>query len=286
LILLASLPFQNYCQKVKKEQLRHITNNHYRKLKRHFKIIVENFDMEEIHLYRVEYKKLRALFRMLSLHNKMDKEIKIFNPLKKGYTIAGSIRDFQLQQQRIMDATKLQSKKPMAYFNFLQKKIGYMKPELSKLYLANPVAACKNKTDAMLPENFPLHSYRNFVQQKWIAILAIIQSGHFSDENIHFIRKKLKDIAFNLKQYKDTQLALLSKSTWKGKDETYYHQLLEELGNFQDKCVAVALLKSCWISSFNTYNRELLVHIKKEWIKDKLIAKKNLIEKLKQIGSG
>ena len=271
---------------MKKEQLRHITTNHYRKLKRHFKKIVENFDIEEIHQFRVEYKKLRAFFRMLSLQRVLDGEIKIINPLKKCYNIAGAIRDFQLQQQRIMDAAKKEPKKPIAYFNLLQKKIDSLKPEISKLYLATPVDSSKKKTDAMLPEKFTVHSYRNFVQQKWTVVFAIIQSGHFSDENIHFIRKNLKDVAYNLTQYKNNQKILLSRSIWKEKNETYYHQLLEELGNFQDKCVAVSLLKSFWISSLNTYNRELLERIKKVWVKDKLDVKKKLIEKLKMDLSG
>jgi hypothetical protein len=223
---------------------------------------------------------------MLSLQKALDGEIKIPKPLKKCYSIAGAIRDFQLQQLRIMDATKEEPKKPLPYLIFLQDKIDSLKPELSKLFLTNPVDASKKKTDAMLPEKFMLYSFRKFVQQKWIIVFAIIKSGHFSDENIHFIRKNLKDVAYNLNQYKDTRLILLSKSTWKGKDETYYHQLLQELGNFQDKCVAVSLLKSFWISSLNTYNRELLEGIKKAWIKDKLDVKKRLIEKLKMDLSG
>jgi CHAD domain-containing protein len=234
---------------VKKEQLRHITNNHYRKLKRHLKKIVRNFDIEEIHQFRVEYKKLRAFFRMLSLKIAGDGEIKIARALKKCYNIAGSIRDCQLQQLRIIDATKEEPKKPVPFLNFLQKKIDSLKPELLKLFLTNPVDASKKKTDPMLPEKFMLYSFRKFVQQKWVVVFAIIKSGHFSDENIHYIRKTLKDVAYNLNQYKDTRLILLSKSTWKGKDETYYHQLLQELGNFQDKCVAIALLKSYWIGS-------------------------------------
>jgi hypothetical protein len=68
---------------------------------------------------------------------------------------------------------------------------------------------------------------------------------------------------------------------WKVKDEKYFDQLLNELGNFQDKCTAIALLKSYWINSLNTYNRELLASIKKTWIKEKVSMKQSLIKKLK-----
>ena len=48
------------------EQIKHITNNHYRKLKKHIKTVAEDFDVEAIHQFRVAYKKLWAFLRMIS----------------------------------------------------------------------------------------------------------------------------------------------------------------------------------------------------------------------------
>ena len=263
------------------EQTKHVTNNHYRKLKKHIKTITDDFDVEAIHQFRVAYKKLWAFLRMISLDHKTAGEIKIYKKLKKGYSIPGFIRDLQLQQQRILEATKRELKKPEAYISLLQKENKKLQPELSEIFLEKPFTESKKKADASIPDEFPLNSFRNFVQKKWATIYAIIASRHFSDDNIHAIRKSLKDLFYNLKIYEGVEHELLSLSIWKGKDEQYFNKLLDELGSFQDKCTAIALLKSYWLNSLNTYNRELLERIKKGWVKDKVRRKQLLVKKLK-----
>ncbi len=264
-----------------REQIKHITNTQYRKIKKHIKKIADDFDMETIHQFRVEYKKLRAFLRMLAAQKGTAGEITVTKKLKKVYTIAGSIRDLQLQQLRITDATKGEQKKPTSYLTLLQKEKDSQKPELSEVLLENPVNDSKKKTDAAIPDEFPLSGFRNFVQHKWAAVHAIIASGHFSDDNVHLIRKNLKDLFYNLKLYTGVEREILSASILKGKDEKYFDQLLEELGGFQDKCTAIALLRSYWLIGLNTYNRELLERVKRNWIKDKLSLKQLLVKKLK-----
>ena len=218
---------------------------------------------------------------MISQDHETAGEIKISKKLKKGYNISGSIRDLQLQQQRILEATKQELKKPQAYLRLLQKEIEKLQPELSEIFLEKPVTESKKKTGTSIPDEFQLNSFRNFVQKKWAAIYAIIASRHFSDDNIHTIRKNLKDLFYNLKMYEGIENELLSLSIWKGKNEQYFNKLLDELGSFQDKCTAIALLKFYWLNSLNTYNRELMERIKKGWIKDRVNMKRLLVKKLK-----
>lgn len=142
------------------------------------------------------------------------------------------------------------------------------------------VTESKKKTDASIPDKFPLNSFRNFVQKKWEAVYAIIASRHFSDDNIHVIRKSQKDLFYNLKIYEGVEHELLLLSIWKGKDEQYFNTLRDELGSFQAKCTGIPLLKSFWLKSSNTYNRELLERIKKGWVKDKVRMNKMLVKKL------
>ena len=264
-----------------KEQIKHITNNHYGKLKKHIKIFAVSLDVETIHQFRVEYKKLRAFLRMIAQNNETTGELKISKKLKKAYNFSGSVRDLQLQQQRILEVTKQELKKPQAYINLLQKEIDKLKPELAEIISDDPVAESKKKTNASIPDEFQLSGFKSFIQKKWTAINAIIISAHFSDDNIHTIRKSLKDLFYNQKLYKAVEHDILTKSIWKGKDELYFNNLLDELGSFQDKCTAIALMKSYWVNSLNTYNRELLERIKKVWIKDKVAMKQMLVKKLK-----
>lgn len=264
-----------------REQIKHITNDHYTKLKRYNKNFFPGLDIESIHQFRVVYKKLRALLRMLSQQYDQVGEIKISKKLKKCYNISGSIRDFQLQQQRILEVTLHDPNKPLEYLTLIQEEKDKLQQELSEIFLENPVTESKKKTNAAIPDEFPLSRLLNFIQQKWATIYAILSSGHFSDDNIHAIRKNLKDLFYNMKMYPRIELDVLSQSIWKGKDEQYFIKLLDELGNFQDKCRAIGLLKSYWLNSFNTYNRELLERIKKGWLKEKVNMKQVLVKRLK-----
>ena len=263
------------------DQIKHITNNHYRKLKKYFTRIIHGFDAETIHQFRVEYKKLRAFFRMLSQGHETAGEIKISEKLKRGYNISGSIRDLQLQLQRIPEAIKQDLRKSLVYLALLQREIDKLKPELSEVFSENPVDESKRKTDTSLPDEFQLSGFKVFIQNKWTTIKTIITSNHFSDDNIHAIRKSLKDLYYNWKIYEGTEQEALSISSWNGKGEQYFNQLIDELGSFQDKCTAIALLKSYWLNSLDTYNKELLGRIKKGWIKDKVSMKKLLVKKLR-----
>jgi CHAD domain-containing protein len=264
-----------------KEEIKNITDKYYGKLKKHSKTVAESFDTEAIHQFRVEYKKLRAFLRMLSQGEDATGEIKILKKLKRAYNISGAIRDLQLQQQRILETSKKEPKKPQAYLTLLQKEVDKLKPELLDIISENPIAESKKKTDAAVPGDFHLQDFKLFIQKKQANVTGIIASGHFSDDTIHAIRKNLKDLFYNLKTCAATGADISLMTIWKGKDEKYFDLLQNELGGFQDKCTAIALLKSYWINSLNTYNRELLARIKKTWIKEKVNMKQLLIKKLK-----
>jgi CHAD domain-containing protein len=262
-----------------RQQLKHTINSHYRNLKKWCKKIQEDFEVEAIHEFRVEYKKLRAFLRMLSMQPGI--AIKISKKLEKAYHIAGSIRDLQLQQQRIIETTLGEPKKPLAYLSILEMETSKLKPELSELFLGDTFSESRKKTDLSVLDQVPVNSFRQFAKQKWEAVYAIVSSGDFCDDNIHAIRKHLKDLLYNSKKYTELEQDGVPVNIWKGRDETYFNKLIDDLGIFQDKCTAIALLKSYWINSLSKYNRRLLERVKKEWIKTKVSFKQELVRQFK-----
>ncbi len=264
-----------------KEQIKHITDIHYSKLKNYNKHILRWPDAEAIHQFRVEYKKLRAFLRMITLQHVTRGKIKIARKLKENYNVSGSIRDLQLQKKHTLKASKQELNKPHAYLILLQKEIDKLKHELFELILSDPVAESKKKTDANIPREFRLAGFKLFIKRNVALINAIIISGHFNDDNIHTIRKNLKDLFYNLKKYSDLEHDRLLVSILRGENEKFIINLLDELGRFQDMCTAITLLKSYWLNSLNKSSQELLQGIKKKWASDKVIMQKMLIKKLK-----
>ncbi len=279
-IMVFLLDLNSRYRKMDKDRIAHIINGQYRKLQNHLKKIDKELNSEDIHQFRVEFKKLRAFLRMLSVKREIADEINLSKKLKTCYRITGLIRDFQLQQERIANIVTLQSEKTKAYNKQLQEEIENLKPGLSEHFSENPVFESKQKTKAGLPDEFHLRDFKIFIQKKWNVINGIIASGHFSDENIHTIRKNLKDLMYSVKIYSDLGINIPAVYALKGNDNEYFNLLLEELGYFQDKCTAIALMKIHWLDRLNKYDRELLESIKKIWMKEKTSAKQKLIRKL------
>lgn len=265
---------------MKREKINHITHKQYRKVKKYCNSIAPGYDIETIHQFRVAYKKLRAFLRMIAEGEGQLSGTGISGNLKAGYHISGTIRDLQLQLQRIREASKYEVLKPKAYLSLLQKEIDRLKPSLSEIVSENPVAKSKKKTDASIPSAFPESSFRYFVQKKRDEVYEIMAAGHFSDTTLHAIRKKLKDLFYNFEIYDGVGQNILLQGIWKGKAEGQFAGLLDELGRFQDQCIAIALIKPRWLNSLPVNNYTLMERIKKIWIKDKLYMKRLLLKKL------
>lgn len=263
-----------------KKQISHIAGNHFSKLKKQAKKIMEKFCAEEIHQFRVEFKKLRAFLQMLSVADESAGKLKVSKNLKKFYKIAGAIRDLQLQQQRIKDIYARESKKPIAYLQILENEIELVKKELREIFSADLVNECKMKTARELPQQFTLENFNKYAKQKWNIIRSIIISRQWGDDDIHFIRKILKELFYNLEIYEGLEYNVLSTSLWKGKTKLYMDTLINDLGIFRDQCTAIALLKMHWLTRLDINTKQLLEDIKRQWIHDKIKLKDSLLKKM------
>lgn len=260
---------------------KNIINNHCIKLNKSIKNVNEHFETESIHKLRVEYKKLRAFLRMISEEKAVDEKINIPGKLKKGYHIAGSIRDLQLQCQLILMLTKEEIKPPKAYLKLLEKNIEKLKPEFSGIPLTQELEKISDKSKGAAIPKFSETLPHNFIDANCTAIIEIINTKDFIDITMHAIRKYLKDIFYTLQELKATgEGAQLNVPRVSKKEMEYFDDFLEELGNFQDKCTSIALLDNQRLNLLNTFNRQLLLRIKKVLAIDKDEIKNDLIKKL------
>lgn len=263
-----------------REQLEHIINNHFKKLKKHSRNIPGDFDLEAIHQFRVEYKKLRAFFRLLSQAPEIKKEIKIAKKLKKLYTLAGVLRSYQLQVQWVRLSTRTNLKKPFEYNYLLHRRMNKLKPKLLRSLSRNPVKKGKKKVFTSLPQECSLPGIHTYAEDCLYNVRAIILADQLFDDNIHTIRKILKDILYNGKIYskeeKGQKLEVRSST-----HAQYLEQLPDELGRFQDKCTAIELMKPSWLKKMDEGQRQQLERIKSVWVEEKAAMRKMLVARFK-----
>jgi len=260
-----------------KKTIQHITRSYYKKINKQLNKIAADFDPEQIHQFRVNYKKLRAFLRMISPQNKPANKLSISKKLKSCYHIAGLLRDLQLQQQHIIKAAKRDLIKSTPYLNLLREEMTRLKTELSEIISANPVAASELKTNKNIPGKFPSTKIRIYAYDKWQTVYEMVAAAHFTEQTLHTIRKNLKDLFYNLRRHKATWHKVLSKHT---SNKNLFNQLMDELGDFHDLCAGVSLLNSSWLKKLNKQQQQLLIQVKKEWTKEKAAMKLLLVTKL------
>ena len=264
-----------------KSDPKNIIKKHYRKLVKLITVVHKHFETESIHELRVEYKKLRAFLRMISEEKDDEQKIKIPGKLNEAYRIAGSIRDLQLQYQSILAITKEEIKKPETYLKLLKQHIKKLKPKFSNIPLKKTIKKAIKKTGELTVEEINSIQSGKFINNNCKAIIVIIKSRNFSDVNMHSIRKYLKDIFYTVQQLKDVDEATkFNIAKFSDIEKKYFDELLDELGNFQDKITSITLLEDQWLQPLNTFNRQILMHIKKTITADKNTIKNDLVNKL------
>ncbi len=220
---------------------------------------------------------------MLSTGSRTKKKISIPGKLKQVYTLSGSIRDLQLQQLQMRKLTTRDLKFPSGYLAILQREIDNKKIDFIELVSKRIVTACKDKTDTKLPQYFYKRDMTKFLRQKWNMIWDNIASGNHSDPSIHTFRKNLKDVYYTLKLFHTETANITNDKSPKETNIKFLEMLLADLGNFQDKCVAIGLIKPIWLKNLKQEEKKILTHIRLLWRKDKNKMKKIIVHQLQSI---
>ncbi|GAB2824354.1 CHAD domain-containing protein [Ferruginibacter profundus] len=266
---------------MKRKQVENIIYTHFKKLQVHFNSFALTCNAESIHLFRVEYKKLRAFLRLLAIQKKGSGKIKVSKKLKEIYHITGSIRDLQLQQQRITAFTEKIVKKPLHCIAILQKKIDELQKTLLQFSIKKIIARSKKKIGLFIPDRLSKSEFLIFFATQQETATRFVSGKNLTANNLHTIRKYLKDLLYNYKIYKQNK-GSRSITVCNKKDDHYLSALLLHLGNFQEITTAITLLKLWSPPLSDKNNRRLLQQVKAKWLSEKRLIKKLLVTELDQ----
>lgn len=148
------------------------------------------FDKSEIHDFRVSYKQLRALLRMLlggEPGNPFSKSV------QKLYRAAGKVRDLQLFLHRAQGSNEAaySAAKTAAAKQALAKASEKLSRRLEKALVKH----ADWSVPALLPPVFTNMNARAFAAREWSALASALALAD-DDEQLHTIRKKLKDLYY------------------------------------------------------------------------------------------
>jgi CHAD domain-containing protein len=258
-----------------------ITSSHYKKLKELLEKALASFDPEAIHLFRVAYKKCRAFLRMVPGMDLNKKQPAISKRLRNIYEICGTIRNLQLQQQRILETVNQVYKPPSGYLARLQEMIKKYKHRLLSLTRDNSLKAPGRKMFMGAPVLFTGNDVGAYVKDQLDHIKSYISSVAVRDKDLHAVRKRLKDIFYNIKIYKEQDAVMALPVKWKRTGTAFFDRLLKELGDFQDHCTAISLLKPANLKGLDRREKQILERLKREWKIEKNRKARSIIKKIK-----
>jgi CHAD domain-containing protein len=235
-----------------------------------------DFNEDAIHNFRVEYKKMRAFYRLVN-DGSGKRIMKVPKKLKKVYALAGMFRDRQLQQARLKEAAGATSTSLQEYYDALAQEMNEIRAGLLQLLQAKPPENRK-KAAGSLHSGFELQDFSAHFQRSCTRSWKILSQTPIPDEKLHQVRKVLKDLFYNLEIYRQEDKFPIG--TWKEKVAEYFHPLLAEMGDYQDKCTALELLESYWLRHLGHENSRALLQLIDQWNHQKATMKIMLVEKL------
>ncbi len=264
-------------------QIKKLSKNYFKSLQKKFEQIIPGLDPEKIHQFRVEYKRFRALLRMLSFYPGTGYEKAVSGKLKKAYHLSGFIRDLQLQQSGMKTVAEKLNWDSKAFNRYLDNDIKSSVKKLDKICIKRSLA--KNYKKILLSVNHKDISgqFEKYIKYKTGLLQQLIGIRIYDDPDLHAIRKILKDLFYNLKIINTVKTAIPEGSLLQSTDLDELDELLNELGNFQDKCMAIALLDPCWLMDFSFNDMETLQQIRNTWISEKEFLKQRITEALKTL---
>lgn len=236
----------------------------FKKIDKVSRQIHEHFEAEDIHVFRVEAKKLRALLRLAGTDRIKKKPPSLPNHLRNLYRILGAIRSLQLQQQNIRAAAEEDGSAVCeTYLNLLNAKEAGKMINAERLLL-NKKAFRKERRriSSAIPVKISRSGINKFIKSTGSSLQKLANEGILSDESLHVLRKLLKDLMYCW-PYIRADIALACPAFPLRMEDI--QKIVDLLGDFQDIFMGIIQLESDYIYINNEDERELLLNIRARW---------------------
>lgn len=253
----------------------------FKKLLKHYHNLLEDFDPNDIHHFRLEIKKLRAFLHLIYIesgdhHSKIPKDLKLF------YTLTGNIRNLQLHQARIKDlCNDLLLEIPTGYLQSLHDEEKALKRQARQMAKSMSIKDFENKLAEETPVKLTKKMQNEFIQKNLTRFHELLALSFHTDEALHEVRKIMKDLMYNFK-YLEAGGLVSAFPCLPGLKPM--NAITATLGDYHDLCISLSLLNSTYVTEITDANE---AHVLKE-LKIQLQVRKDvmrieIIELLKRL---
>src|ERR1700761_930882 len=223
--------------KKKKEKI--YFNDQWDEMTAHLKKFIENGEQEELHQFRVQVKKLRAMLELLDTNSAKHPLQKDFKPVRKIFKRCGEIREAFIHLQY---GQRFHFKNEDFFMNHLyeiEKGTNEVK-ELGKQYLKTIKSAHDDIGGDL--QHVGNKDIVEFYKARLYAIGSFLGNLQFNDE-LHTARKQIKTLMYNRK---------IAQNALDGKlqiSNDYLDKLQTLIGDWHDNVLALELFSSTGFNS-------------------------------------
>ncbi len=265
---------------MKEKEINEIIEERFKTIDKLSHKIIKEFDVDDIHDFRVEVKKLRAFLRLLDIKKEEDEPL-IPALLKTFYGYIGIVRNIQLYRHSLFKyVTAHNIDKPEEYLKLLSDEETYWKKQAEALMADNNFNDVKEKIIKELPDKLEKPTIKKFVEGKFNDLKKQLEDTG-DDVGLHTIRKILKDYLYTyayISDHADIPKAIADKDDLK--------LLTKMLGDFIDKYMQLEFLQPEYLDKIEgKKERNNLLQIKNDFENGKQAIKQELqysLEKLQQ----
>ncbi len=256
---------------MKKEEIEEFIEDNFKKIAKHLRKAIENFEMEDIREFRNEIKKLKVFVHLLNMGDGLS--YRITKRMKTIYGYFGVIQNFKLQLKKTNEYVKKSSGNiPVRYLNMLERELEFWK-KISKDFIDADYDFFGDKKEILdtLPDKLTKKSIHKFIHYTLYELQVI--SGHLDDYRLDNARKFMEDIYYN---YAFIKPFIIEQQT-NLFDEKAINECLELFSDFRDKCMSLSLLQTF---SADESEKQLLKEMENNWLHEKKELKNQLAAKL------
>lgn len=172
--------------------LAHDIHDHFKKLQSIIKKLDGHFSETDVHHFRVEIKKLRALLRLANTGSHSPNSLTA--PLHTFYMLAGRIRNIQLQHRHLLlYAEQHQQLVPASCTEIMGHRLAAA-VVLAQHYMdKHPIL---EKLPARLPETISVKRSEKFIHHRLQPFQYLSFDPLRDEEKLHTLRKSLKDLLY------------------------------------------------------------------------------------------
>jgi len=266
---------------MQRKEIAAVINAHFSCIKALTRKVIVHFDSQLVRELRVEIKKLRAFLDLLHTEKPKD-ELKIHRRLKSFNGYIGIIRNIQLQEHLMQEMACCTV---ATYFQQLHAEAQEWKKEAIKLTLDHTnFDEERDKILDSLPDKLSKTTIHKFLWQKIDVIESLPTLQHIKEDNLHALRKALKDILYAWPYIRYEAAEALPPEM---NSPRKLKKLTGLLGNYGDQCTALDLLQPTYIEKVqDPQERELLHEACKRFEETRDELKRRIVRELLSLKPG